>query len=139
MAASVDTVRLLHRQCTHRSSKRFNRVDKVSDGNLEWKSLLDDFYKDFDKKVEAAGGEDGMRSNEPSKTDIKCKKCNRDMQIRTASTGVFMGCSGYALTPKERCKNTINLISGDEVQGPKPKFLSKRSQATPSSKVTERS
>lgn len=90
-------------------------LDKVSDGNLEWKSLLDDFYKDFDKKVEAAGGEDGMRSNEPSKTDIKCKKCNRDMQIRTASTGVFMGCSGYALTPKERCKNTINLISGDEV------------------------
>lgn len=90
-------------------------LDKVSDGNLEWKSLLDDFYKDFDKKVEAAGGEDGMRSNEPSMTDIKCSKCGRDMQIRTASTGVFLGCSGYALPPKERCKNTINLISGDEV------------------------
>jgi len=90
-------------------------LDKVSEGDLEWKSLLDNFYKDFDKKVEAAGGEDGMRSNEPSMTDIKCGKCSRDMQIRTASTGVFMGCSGYALTPKERCKNTINLISGDEV------------------------
>jgi DNA topoisomerase-1 len=36
------------------------------------------------------------------------------MQIRTASTGVFLGCSGYALPPKERCKNTINLIPGDE-------------------------
>ena len=90
-------------------------LDKVSDGNLEWKSLLNDFYKEFDKKVEKAGGEDGMRSNEPSMTDIKCEKCGRAMQIRTASTGVFMGCSGYALTPKERCKNTINLISGDEV------------------------
>lgn len=90
-------------------------LDKVSDGNTEWKSLLDDFYKDFDKKVEDAGGEDGMRSNEPSMTDIKCSKCGRDMQIRTASTGVFMGCSGYGLPPKERCKNTINLISGDEV------------------------
>ncbi|MDG1234092.1 MAG: type I DNA topoisomerase [Pseudomonadales bacterium] len=90
-------------------------LDKVSDGNLEWKSLLNDFYKEFDKKVEEAGGEDGMRSNEPSMTDIKCDKCGRDMQIRTASTGVFMGCSGYALPPKERCKNTINLISGDEV------------------------
>ena len=42
------------------------------------------------------------------------------MQIRTASTGVFLGCSGYALPPKERCKSTLNLISGDEaisVQG----------------------
>jgi DNA topoisomerase-1 len=26
-----------------------------------------------------------------------------------------LGCSGYALPPKERCKTTINLISGDEV------------------------
>ena len=38
------------------------------------------------------------------------------MQIRTASTGVFLGCSGYALPPKERCKSTINLVSGDEVE-----------------------
>ena len=48
-------------------------------------------------------------------TDIKCEKCGRDMQVRTASTGVFLGCSGYALPPKERCKQTINLIPGDEV------------------------
>lgn len=37
------------------------------------------------------------------------------MQIRTGSTGVFLGCSGYALPPKERCKNTKNLVAGDEV------------------------
>jgi DNA topoisomerase-1 len=37
------------------------------------------------------------------------------MQIRTGSTGVFLGCSGYALPPKERCTNTVNLIPGDEV------------------------
>ena len=36
------------------------------------------------------------------------------MMIRTAGTGVFLGCSGYALPPKERCKNTINLTAGDE-------------------------
>ena len=36
------------------------------------------------------------------------------LQIRTASTGVFLGCSGYALPPKERCKSTINLTPGDE-------------------------
>jgi DNA topoisomerase-1 len=27
---------------------------------------------------------------------------------------VFLGCSGYALPPKERCKETVNLIPGDE-------------------------
>jgi len=55
-----------------------------------------------------------MRENAPTETSIKCPTCGRNMQIRTASTGVFLGCSGYALPPKERCKTTINLISGDE-------------------------
>jgi DNA topoisomerase-1 len=36
------------------------------------------------------------------------------MQIRTGTTGVFLGCSGYALPPKERCKTTINLIPEEE-------------------------
>ena len=40
--------------------------------------------------------------------------CGRPLQIRTASTGVFLGCSGYNLPPKERCKKTVNLTSGDE-------------------------
>ncbi len=31
------------------------------------------------------------------------------MQIRTGTTGVFLGCSGYNLPPKERCKGTPNL------------------------------
>ncbi|HEY7883506.1 MAG TPA: topoisomerase DNA-binding C4 zinc finger domain-containing protein, partial [Cellvibrionaceae bacterium] len=55
-----------------------------------------------------------MRHNDPVNTDIECDKCGRSMQIRTGSTGVFLGCSGYSLPPKERCKNTMNLVSGDE-------------------------
>ncbi|MBT7371680.1 MAG: DNA topoisomerase I subunit omega, partial [Gammaproteobacteria bacterium] len=90
-------------------------LDKVSEGTVQWKNLLDEFYHDFEGKLETASDEDGMRSNEPTMTDIKCEKCDRDMQIRTASTGVFLGCSGYALPPKERCKQTVNLIPGDEV------------------------
>ena len=90
-------------------------LDKVSDGNIDWKNLLDNFYSDFETKLEKASGESGMRANDPSMTDIACPKCGRNMQVRTASTGVFLGCSGYALKPKERCKATINLISGDEV------------------------
>lgn len=55
-----------------------------------------------------------MQPNQPTMTDIKCATCGRPMQVRTASTGVFLGCSGYALPPKERCKTTLNLTSGDE-------------------------
>jgi len=55
-----------------------------------------------------------MRLNAPTETDIECTTCGRNMQVRTGSTGVFLGCSGYALPPKERCKSTMNLVPGDE-------------------------
>lgn len=90
-------------------------LDKVSGGSVKWLSLLDEFYSDFEKKLDKAAAEDGMRTNPPSTIDLQCPECERPMQIRTASTGVFLGCSGYSLPPKERCKSTINLISGDEV------------------------
>jgi DNA topoisomerase-1 len=90
-------------------------LDKVAEGELDWKKVLNDFYKGFKKRLEHAGQDDGMRRNQPVTTDIPCPICTRPMQIRTASTGVFLGCSGYALPPKERCKGTINLVPGGEI------------------------
>jgi DNA topoisomerase-1 len=91
-------------------------LDDVAEGALDWKKLLDEFYQDFTDKLDVASAdESGMRSNDPVETDISCKQCGRPMQIRTASTGVFLGCSGYSLPPKERCKSTLNLVHGDEV------------------------
>ncbi len=90
-------------------------LDSVATGQKDWHKLLDEFYADFSNKLaKAQGAEFGMRGNEPTETDIVCDKCGRPMQIRIGSTGVFLGCSGYALPPKERCKNTKNLVPGDE-------------------------
>ena len=90
-------------------------LDEIANGTLKWKDLLNRFYRDFSEKVESAKEVDaGMRPNSPTETDIPCKLCDRPMMIRTAGTGVFLGCSGYALPPKERCKHTLNLTAGDE-------------------------
>jgi DNA topoisomerase-1 len=91
-------------------------LDDVAQGAREWRNLLDEFYGDFKAKLESAeASEGGMRANNPTLTEIACRECARPMMIRTASTGVFLGCSGYALPPKERCKSTINLVPGDEI------------------------
>jgi len=92
------------------------QLDKIAEGHENWKSVLDNFYQDFKEKLDIADSdsEDGMRLNSPSLTDIACPECGRDMNVRVGSTGVFLGCSGYSLPPKERCKGTINLIPGDE-------------------------
>jgi DNA topoisomerase-1 len=90
-------------------------LDAVAQGGKNWRNVLDDFYAGFTKKLKlASSATKGMRANDPTDTDIPCSLCGRHMQIRTGGTGVFLGCSGYALPPKERCKNTMNLVSGDE-------------------------
>jgi len=92
-------------------------LDAIAGGSLDWKAVLDAFYKNFSKKLELANkdvDEGGMRNNSPVLTDIDCPTCGRKMGIRTASTGVFLGCSGYALPPKERCTTTMNLTPGEE-------------------------
>ncbi|MEO1901823.1 MAG: type I DNA topoisomerase [Alcanivorax sp.] len=96
-------------------------LDEIAEGKRGWRDVLDEFYRDFLAKLEAAQGEGsgkqakgGMRANLPTDTDIECPKCGRPMQIRTGSTGVFLGCSGYSLPPKERCTATLNLLPGEE-------------------------
>ena len=92
-------------------------LDEIAEGKMVWKDVLDEFYKNFTKQLVLADkptDEGGMRNNEPILTDIDCPTCTRKMGIRTASTGVFLGCSGYALPPKERCTTTMNLTSGEE-------------------------
>ena len=94
------------------------QLDEIAEGKASWKGVLDDFYVDFEQKLhvaEKSPEEGGMRLNQAVPTDIACGKCERPMNVRTASTGVFLGCSGYSLPPKERCTGTMNLTSGDEV------------------------
>lgn len=91
------------------------KLDKIAEGQLTWTQVLDEFFEAFTadlEKAELDESEGGMMPNKIVETDIECPTCSRPMGIRTASTGVFLGCSGYALPPKERCKTTINL--GDE-------------------------
>jgi DNA topoisomerase I len=91
-------------------------LDEVAEAKREWTHLLDEFYKSFKKSLDKANKDSGgMRENNPIEIDMACPSCSRKMQIRTASTGVFLGCSGYALPPKERCKNTVNLVRSDEI------------------------
>ncbi|WP_286267776.1 type I DNA topoisomerase [Thalassotalea atypica] len=94
-------------------------LDNIAGGEIEWKLVLDQFYENFKGQLANADmptEEGGMPANEPVITDIDCPTCGRKMGIRTASTGVFLGCSGYALPPKERCTTTMNLTPGEEAE-----------------------
>ncbi len=101
------------------TAKMEQRLDDIAHGEKRWKDVLNDFYGDFYTQLvqaEKDPDEGGMALNSAVPVNVTCPKegCGRDMNIRTASTGVFLGCSGYNLPPKERCTQTMNLTPGDE-------------------------
>ncbi|MFL2720189.1 MAG: type I DNA topoisomerase, partial [Gammaproteobacteria bacterium] len=91
-----------------------NNLDRVARGELDWKNVLDDFYNAFQKDLVSASDDSGMRGNEPTSTDITCPCGKTNMVIRNSSNGVFLGCSGYQNIGDDKCKKTLNLVSGDE-------------------------
>ncbi|TQV81571.1 type I DNA topoisomerase [Aliikangiella coralliicola] len=102
------------------TAKMEESLDTIANGNQPWKNTLDNFYQDLKARLEKAeqpveeGGMDNVKSVE---MDMICPQCNTNkMMIRNSSMGTFLGCSGFSLPPKERCKHTMNLISGDEIE-----------------------
>ena len=91
------------------------KLDEIAEGGKEWTEVLDAFYEGFVETLKEA--EETMRSSEPTLVpEVSCPKCERPMSLRVARTGVFLGCSGYSLPPKEKCGETLNLTPGEEVE-----------------------
>ncbi|MCY3883476.1 MAG: type I DNA topoisomerase [Gammaproteobacteria bacterium] len=89
-----------------------DELDFIALGKKQWLDVLDSFYGNFTSQLKSAEIE--MRKNEPIPTSIACEKCGKNMLIRVAKSGAFLGCAGYDLPPKERCKHTMNLALQEE-------------------------
>lgn len=102
------------------TAKMEERLDVIAKGDEVWKDTLTKFYADLTKrltKAELPVDEGGMNNIKSVEMDMICPLCNtNNMMIRNSSMGTFLGCSGFSLPPKERCKHTMNLIPGDEIE-----------------------
>ena len=87
-------------------------LDTVEHGEVEWKALIDDFYKDFEKTLAKAKTDmDGVKIQlEEDKTDIICENCGRNMVIK----GKFIACPGYP-----ECKNVKKYVQKLGIKCPK--------------------
>ncbi|MDH5758844.1 MAG: type I DNA topoisomerase [Gemmatimonadota bacterium] len=92
------------------TSRMESELDRVEEGEVEWRELLSDFYPRFRKRLE----EGDANSDEIIKEILaaegeSCDKCGRPMLVRWNRFGRFLGCSGYP-----ECKSTRSL------DGPSP-------------------
>ena len=102
------------------TAKMEETLDVIAKGDQFWKKTLTSFYEDLTDRLSKAelpveeGGMDNVKSVE---MDMLCPNCNtNNMMIRNSSMGTFLGCSGFSLPPKERCKHTMNLVPGEEIE-----------------------
>ncbi|MDX1646250.1 MAG: type I DNA topoisomerase [Longimicrobiales bacterium] len=91
------------------TSRMEGELDKVEEGDVDWRKLLADFYPRLMSRIE----EGEANSDEIIKEILAaegetCDKCGRPMLVRWNRYGRFLGCSGYP-----ECKSTRSLDGFD--------------------------
>ncbi len=93
-------------------------LDRVEEGQREWRDLLQGFYVPFSETLEKATDEmENVKAREEP-TDVPCEVCGRPMVIRWGRNGFFLACSGYpeCRTTKEfrrRADGTVEVDDGE--------------------------
>jgi DNA topoisomerase-1 len=71
------------------------QLDKIEEHNLEWKSVLEEFYGPFKENLDNAAEEMKHAKAEMVPSEYKCPKCGKDMVYRFGKNGRFLSCSDY--------------------------------------------
>lgn len=90
-----------------------NQLDEIEDGNIEWKDVVGDFYKDFHKFLEKAEKEVAEIEIKEEVSDEICEKCGKNMVVKMGRFGKFLACPGYP-----DCKNTKPILDKLDVKCP---------------------
>lgn len=89
-------------------------LDKVEDGSVKWKIVIENFYPDLDEAVKKAEKDLESIKIEDEKTDIICENCGRNMVIKYGPHGKFLACPGFP-----ECHNTKPYLEKAGVKCPK--------------------
>ncbi len=93
-----------------------SQLDKVESGEVRWKQLMSDFYRDFEAELAKAEKElDGERIKVPDEvTEEICPQCGRNLVVKSGRFGRFLACPGWP-----ECNFTMPLVV--EMPGKCPK------------------
>ena len=76
-------------------------LDMVEEGKVHWKSVIENFYPDFEIAVKNAEKELEKIKIEDEVTDVICDECGRNMVVKYGPYGKFLACPGFP-----DCRNT---------------------------------
>lgn len=89
-------------------------LDGVAEGNVEWKTIVRNFYPDLEKSVKTAEQALEKIKIEDEVTDVVCELCGKNMVIKYGPHGKFLACPGFP-----ECRNTKPYYEKIGVKCPK--------------------
>jgi DNA topoisomerase-1 len=88
-----------------------SELDKIEEAHMDWRKVLDDFYRPFTDDLASAAQGMASASQEAQQTDVKCPQCGAPMIKRLSRYGPYLRCSKYP-----QCKGTQRLNAQGEAQ-----------------------
>ncbi len=88
-------------------------LDKVEEGEMDWVSVVRDFYGPFQQYLEVARNEMKNVRRELTPTEYVCDICGKHLVIRWGRFGKFLACSGFP-----ECKYTRSIPTGFRCPSP---------------------
>ncbi|MDD4564256.1 MAG: type I DNA topoisomerase [Eubacteriales bacterium] len=90
-----------------------DKLDDIEVKNIEWKTVVADFYKTLEQELKIAEEAIEKVTIEDELTDEICENCGKQMAIKHGRFGEFLACSGYP-----DCKNTKPIVKKIDVKCP---------------------
>ena len=89
-------------------------LDGVAEGNVKWKTIVENFYPDLHEAVVKAQNDIEKVEIKDEVSDVICENCGRNMVIKYGPHGKFLACPGFP-----ECKNTKPYFEKTGVMCPK--------------------
>lgn len=89
-------------------------LDKVEEGDINWKAIVSNFYPDLEDAVEKAEKTLEKVQIADEVTDVICEECGRNMVVKYGPHGKFLACPGFP-----DCRNTKPYLEKIGVACPK--------------------
>lgn len=90
-----------------------DHLDHIEEGEIEWKSVVSDFYAPLEKAIEEAE-ERITKIIMEEMTDELCEECGSNMVVKYGRFGKFLACKNYP-----ECKHTRPILNKIGMKCPK--------------------
>lgn len=88
-------------------------LDLIEEGKAAWIETIDNFYQDFNKRLEVAQAEMETIEIKDEPAGIECDKCGTEMVFKMGRYGKFIACPNFP-----DCRNTLPIVKKIDVTCP---------------------